>query len=311
MAKKSNRRPVHGVLVLDKPLGLSSNQALQQAKRLFNAAKAGHTGALDPLATGVLPLCFGEATKFSQYLLDADKGYLATFRLGLETASGDLDADVVAEADASAITGQQVEAAVAQFRGAIEQVPPMFSALKHQGQPLYKLARSGQQIERAPRQVTLYDYRVTEFRPGPQAELDVVIHCSKGTYVRSLALDLGYKLGVGATVVKLRRSQAGPFTLAQVVTLEQLAELAEAGPEVLDGCLQPVDAPVDSLPQVELPESSCFYFRQGQAVLEQKVYRFAKEGDKVRVFSEAGDFLGIGEVEASGRVAPRRVVSCG
>jgi len=210
LAKKKQRRSVHGVLVLDKPLGLSSNQALQRAKFLFNAAKAGHTGALDPLASGVLPLCFGEATKFSQYLLDADKRYQATFRLGLATESGDMDAPVVHEGDASAITEDQVLQAVANYRGNIEQVPPMYSALKHQGQPLYKLAREGKEIERPPRAVCVYVYEVLDFRPGPNAELDVDIHCSKGTYIRSLAIDLGMDLGVGAVVSKLRRTQAGP-----------------------------------------------------------------------------------------------------
>ncbi|BFM06498.1 tRNA pseudouridine(55) synthase TruB [Halioxenophilus aromaticivorans] len=308
--KKKPRRPVHGVLILDKPLGLSSNQALQAAKRCFNAAKAGHTGALDPLASGVLPLCFGEATKFSQYLLDSDKRYLATFRLGLETASGDLDSETVRECDASAITEAQIHAAVAKFQGDIEQVPPMFSALKHQGQPLYKLARSGVEIERKPRPVTLYLYKVLAIRLGEKPEVDVDIHCSKGTYVRSLAIDLGYELGVGGTVTALRRTQAGPYDLSQMVTLEQLQALSEQ-PEALDQLLASVDSPLVALPEITLPESSGYYFCLGQAVIEQKVYRFAEEGDMVRVFSEAGDFLGVGLVQAGGQIAPKRVVATG
>ena len=309
MAKKKSRRAVHGVLILDKPLGLSSNQALQKAKYLFNAAKAGHTGALDPLASGVLPLCFGEATKFSQYLLDADKRYLATIRLGLETESGDMDAPVVKQCDASDVTEEHVRSAIACYRGSIEQVPPMYSALKHQGQPLYKLARKGVEIERKARAVTLYEYNLLAFRPGEQAEIDVEVHCSKGTYIRSLAIDLGYDLAVGGTITRLHRTKAGPYSIEQAVTLEQLQAQAEIGIESLDELLAPVDSPVSSLPVVSLPESSGFYFRQGQAVMEQKVYRFAEEGDKVRVFSESGDFLGIGEVEAAGRVAPKRVVA--
>lgn len=308
MAKKSNRRAVHGVLVLDKPLGLSSNQALQRAKFLFNAAKAGHTGALDPLASGVLPLCFGEATKFSQTLLESDKTYLARFQLGLETESGDMDAPVVRELDASNVTEDQVQAAISRFRGSISQVPPMYSALKHNGQPLYKLARNGEQVERKPRDVTIYRYDLVSFRAGGSAEVDVVISCSKGTYIRSLALDLGYALGVGATVTQLRRSQAGPYDLTQAVTLEQLAEWAEHGTEALDCHLQPVDSPIADLAKVVLPASSSHYFCQGQAVTEQKVYRFAQEGDKVRVFCETGAFLGLGEVHEAGRLAPKRVI---
>lgn len=310
MSNKKSRRPVHGVLVLDKPLGLSSNQALQAAKRCFNAQKAGHTGALDPLASGVLPLCFGEATKFSQFLLDSDKRYLATIRLGLETASGDMDAEVVREVDASAITEQQIHAAVAEFRGAIEQVPPMFSALKHQGQPLYKLARNGVEIERKPRPVTIYRYDVLAIRLGGQVEVDVDIHCSKGTYIRSLALDLGYALGVGGTVTALRRTQAGPYGLEHMVTLEQLQALAGDGDNgALDALLASVDSPLYQLPEVALPLASGDFFCNGQAVFEQKVYRFAEEGDMVRVFCETGVFLGVGEVGAGGSVSPKRVVA--
>lgn len=308
MNKKKIRRPVHGILVLDKPLGLSSNQALQAAKRCYNAAKAGHTGALDPLATGVLPLCFGEATKFSQYLLDADKRYLATIRLGLETASGDLDADIVSEADTSHLDEAQIRAAIATFEGAIEQVPPMFSALKHQGQPLYKLARSGIEIERKPRPVTIYHYQVLAVRLGSQAEVDVDIHCSKGTYIRSLALDLGYALGVGGTVTALRRTQAGPYEISNMVTLEQL-EAEQGNNETLDSWLASVDSPLEALPKIELPEASGYYFCLGQAVIEQKAYRFAAEGDMVRVFCETGVFLGVGLVEPGATIAPKRVVA--
>jgi len=310
VAKKSERRPVHGVLVLDKPLGLSSNQALQQAKRCYNAAKAGHTGALDPLASGVLPLCFGEATKFSQYLLDADKRYLATIRLGLETASGDLDAEIVSEADTSAISQADVQRAMLPLTGQIEQVPPMYSALKHQGQPLYKLARSGVEIERQPRTVTVYAFDLHQFRAGHRAEVDVEIFCSKGTYIRSLALDLGYALGVGGTVTALRRTQAGPYDLSGAVTLAQLVDIGQYFNR-LDALLADVDSPIAALPKLVLPAYSGDYFRLGQSVFEQKVYRFAEEGGKVRVFSETGVFLGVGEVLPEGRIAPKRVVNIG
>lgn len=298
---------MHGVLVLDKPLGLSSNQALQAAKRCFNAAKAGHTGALDPLATGVLPLCFGEATKFSQYLLEADKRYLATFQLGLETASGDLDGEVIGRSDASHLSQDAIVSAIEGFQGEIKQVPPMYSALKHQGQPLYKLARQGVAIEREPRAVTVYQFTVLAVRLGELAEVDVDIHCSKGTYVRSLAIDVGHALGVGGVVSALRRTQAGPYDLSHSVTLEQLQ--ADAGDMAeLDALLASVDSPLETLARVELTEPNSKCFCLGQAVNEQKVYRIVREGDMVRVFCETGAFLGVGLVKTGGIITPKRVV---
>lgn len=314
---------MHGVLVLDKPLGFSSNQALQKVKWLYQAAKAGHTGALDPLATGVLPLCFGEATKFSQYLLDADKRYTATFQLGLETQSGDLDSPVVSETDASGVSQSDVERAIENFRGDIEQLPPMYSALKHQGQPLYKLARDGIEVERQPRPVTIYEYQLVAFRPGAKAEVDVSVHCSKGTYIRTLATDLGYGLGVGSTVTALRRTQAGPFSLNQAQQLDDLISKGDAahaareaqGEDVsnqawadMDALLAPVDIAIEGLAKIELAANSCHYFQQGQAVMEHKVYQVAREGDKVRVFSHTGLFLGVGEVDSGGCIAPKRLV---
>lgn len=320
--KKSRVRfPIHGVLLLDKPLGLSSNQALQKAKYLLRAQKAGHTGALDPLASGVLPLCFGEATKFSQFLLDSDKRYQATFRLGLETESGDMDAPVVVDQDASHITLEQIENAIENFRGCIEQVPPMFSALKHQGQPLYKLARSGVEIERKPRSVEIYEYGLLNFRSGPQPEIDVDVFCSKGTYIRSLALDLGFALGVGATVTQLRRTQAGPYFLDQCVTLEQLQEWLpddqseELSKEALwqmfsaksDELLAPVDSPVASLPSVIIPAESEKYFSHGNSVFSADFSELAVAKD-VRVFSAEGAFLGLGAITEGSRVQPKRLV---
>ncbi len=309
MSKKPRieRRPVHGVLVLDKPLGLSSNQALQKAKYLLRAKKAGHTGALDPLATGVLPLCFGEATKFSQYLLDSDKTYLATFQLGLETESGDLDAQIVKECDASHVTVEQVESAIELFSGDIEQVPPMFSALKHQGQPLYKLARNGVQVERKARSVRVYRYQLHDFRPGEKAQIDVEIACSKGTYIRSLALDLGYKLGVGATVTSLRRTQAGPYDLSQAMSLEQLStKLEQGGDESID-FLMPIDSPVADLQSVTLPDFTETEFSHGQSVFDAQFCGLPVE-QSVRVFSTGGQFLGLGSVTDDGRIQPKRIV---
>jgi len=306
VARRRKGRPVDGMLVLDKPQGMSSNQALQTVKRLYNAAKAGHTGSLDPLATGVLPLCFGEATKFSRFLLDADKAYTSTFVLGVTTASGDADGEVLETADAGAVTEQQVQDALAQFRGEIEQVPSMFSALKHQGQPLYKLARAGEEVERKPRQVTVYELELLAFRGGEQAEVDVRLSCSKGTYVRSIAEDLGKALGCGGHVSVLRRTAAGPFDESRAVSLQTLEALRdqEAFAE-MDALLLPLDAALGELPMVQVSEAGGFYIRQGQPVLVPN----SPVSGMVRMGLESGEFLGIGEILDDGRVAPRRLIA--
>lgn len=309
MGRRRKGRPVNGILLLNKPLGMSSNGALQKVRYLFSAAKAGHTGSLDPLASGVLPICLGEATKFTQFLLDADKHYRATFRFGMATASGDADGEVVSEQGAEGLIQQQVESVLPDFRGDIEQVPSMYSALKHQGQPLYKLARKGVEIERKARPVTIYSLDMMGFRPGQFAEADVDIHCSKGTYVRTLAEDIGQQLGCGAYVSKLHRSAAGPFDESETVTLEQLEELREQqGAEFLDSLLKPMDAGIQHMMSVEFSEDMAFYFRQGQPMMVPQAYREGEEGDIVRVFEANGPFLGVGEVTDDGRVAPKRLV---
>ncbi len=307
--RKARGRPVSGILVLNKPAGITSNNALQKAKYLFGAAKAGHTGSLDPLATGVLPICFGEATKFSQFLLDADKGYLATFKFGVTTKTGDSDGEVIDSRDASALTAAQVSAAMAEFRGDILQVPSMYSALKKDGQPLYKLARQGIEVERQPRPVTIFHYELVAFRPGEHPEADVAVRCSKGTYVRSLAEDLGRALGCGAHVTRLHRNEVAGFTDADSIALDQLLALREGKQaEDLDDLLKPADRAVAHLLTVELDSTTAWYFRRGQPVLAQEAYRDAEEGDIVRIFADGGLFLGIGEVLEDGRLAPRRLV---
>jgi len=305
VARKRKGRLLDGILVLDKPQGLSSNQALQTVKRLYGAAKAGHTGSLDPLATGVLPLCFGEATKFSSFLLDADKAYTSTFVLGVTTASGDAEGDELERKSSAHITEQQVRDALEQFRGEIEQVPSMFSALKHEGQPLYKLARAGKEVERKVRQVTVFEMELLDVREVEHAEVDVKLSCSKGTYVRSIAEDLGQALGCGAHVSVLRRTKAGPFSEANMVSLTTLKALRdnEALAE-MDALLQPMDYALGDLPKVEVGEAGGFYIRQGQAV---QVPNSPNSG-MVRVVLETGEFLGIGEILDDGRVAPRRLV---
>lgn len=310
--RRRKGRPISGVLLLNKVAGMTSNDALQRAKRLFFAAKAGHTGSLDPLATGVLPLCFGEATKFSQFLLNADKRYRSTFCLGVTTETGDADGEVLKQQSASAITQKQVELALQRFAGDIEQIPSMYSALKHNGQPLYKLARQGIVVDREPRKITIHSIGALSFEAGDQAFVEVEVHCSKGTYIRTLSEDLGKALGVGAHVTQLHRLAAGPFSDEKTVTLEQLAaEREEQQPEVLDHLLLPVDTPAQGFPELVLEDNSAFYFRQGQAVMSPQVYRIAEEGAMVRVFSDAGDFLGVGTVTDDGRIAPRRLVVLG
>ena len=287
---------------MDKPAGISSNDVVQQAKRLFGAQKVGHTGSLDPLATGVLPLCFGEATKFSQYLLDANKTYWTRIRLGVSTETGDADGEVISQVDATAITKTQVSDALETFVGEIEQIPSMYSALKHQGQPLYKLARQGIEVERAPRTVTIYSAELLQFA---EAYIELRVHCSKGTYIRSLAEDLGAALGCGGHVSALRRLAAGPYAEAQAVTLEQVSEIGD--PQEMDALLLPVASAVGSWPSVRLHEDTAHYVRQGQPV---QVAHAPTHG-WVQIFESAEEdrFLGVGEVLTDGRIAPRRLVA--
>jgi tRNA pseudouridine55 synthase len=308
MARVRRGRPVDGILLLDKPLGVSSNHALQSVKRLYEAAKAGHTGSLDPLATGVLPLCFGEATKFSQYLLDADKAYESTFVLGTVTDTGDAEGRVLEDKDASGVTESNVITALQAFEGDIEQIPSMFSAIKQGGQPLYKLARKGLEVERKPRSVVIKTLQLRAFRGGERPEADIYLECSKGTYVRSLAEDLGRAIGCGAFVSALRRTRAGPFGIEDSMTLNALEALKGVGESgQLDTLLLPTDAALGALPLVRLSESSGFYMRQGQPVM---VSNGPRDGI-VRVALDSGEFLGVGEMLDDGRVAPRRLIVTG
>lgn len=298
---KRIRRKVDGILVLDKPRGLTSNAALQKIRWLLNAEKAGHTGSLDPLATGVLPLCFGEATKFSQYLLDADKGYETLMHLGVTTATGDAEGEVLERRDVS-VDRDALEAVLSRFRGEISQIPPMYSALKRDGQPLYKLARAGEVVEREPRSVTIGRLDLLSFEP-PFARLSVA--CSKGTYIRTLVEDIGQALGAGAHVAELRRTQAGPFSLDQAISLESLEQAhAEGGSEALDRFLLPADSGLEHWPLLQLSEHSSYYWLHGQPVRAPQAPKFGM----VRVQDHEGRFIGIGEVSDDGRIAPRRLI---
>lgn len=298
---KRIRRKVDGVLVLDKPKGFSSNAALQKVRWLLNAEKAGHTGSLDPLATGVLPLCFGEATKFSQYLLDADKGYETVMRLGVTTATGDAEGEILERKPVN-VADSDIEQVLPRFRGDIEQVPPMYSALKRDGQPLYKLARAGEVVERAPRSVSIARLELMAL-DGDSARLAVA--CSKGTYVRTLVEDIGALLGCGAHVAELRRTVAGPFGLTHAVSLETLeAAHAEGGSEALERFLQPVDSGLEHWPLVQLSEHSAYYWLHGQPVRAPGAPKFGM----LRVQDHTGRFIGIGEVDDDGQIAPRRLI---
>ncbi|MCZ6711510.1 MAG: tRNA pseudouridine(55) synthase TruB, partial [Gammaproteobacteria bacterium] len=273
-------------------------------KRMFNARKVGHTGALDPLATGVLPLCFGEATKFSQYLLSSDKKYWVRVKLGVATDSGDADGKVIATKDVVDVDADKVENALRFFRGEIDQTPPMFSALKHQGQPLYKLARQGIEIERQARRVMIYSNELTGFE---DEVLELEIHCSKGTYVRTVVDELGQLLGCGAHVAALRRRVAGPYDESDLVTFDQL-DGTLADKSELDSYLQPVSSTVRGWPEVMLTDNTAYYLRQGQPV----TVPHAPSSGWVRLAEIADDestrFIGVGEVLDDGRVAPRRLV---
>lgn len=291
------RRRLDAWLLLDKPGGISSNAALQRAKRLYRAAKAGHAGTLDPMASGLLPVLFGDATKFSGFLLDADKEYLADVRLGVCTSTGDAEGEVL-ERRPVAIADPLLQQALARLRGTIEQVPPMYSALKHQGRPLYALARQGVDIERAPRRVVI---RVLELLARDGDTLSLRVRCSKGTYIRSLAMDLGAALGTGAHLAALRRTAAGGCSVADAVTLEALEGMDE---EARERRLLPIPSLLRDLPCVALDSAAAQRFVHGQAVAGAG----AVQG-RCQVLDASGRLLGVGEAGAGGELRPVRLMA--
>lgn len=296
---KRIKRPVNGVLLLNKPVGITSNAALQIARRLYQAERAGHTGTLDPFASGLLPLCFGEATKFSQYQLEADKTYRAVMRLGVTTLTGDPEGAVL-ETRPVDVTRAQVEAALAAFVGEIEQIPPMYSALKHRGKPLYEYARAGIEIERRPRRVTL---RAIELIAHHDTNVTLEVTCSAGTYIRTLAEDIGRCLGCGAHLTALTRTASGGFELADAISLDTLEQLDMTAREHL---LMPADGLVGYLPRVELDQPASTILQQGQ---RPRLGSHAGALGFARAYSPAGRFLGLIEVGADGVVTPRRLMS--
>lgn len=298
--KRSWQR-VDGVLLLDKPSGMTSNSALQSARRLFSAAKAGHTGTLDPLATGLLPICFGEATKFSADLLDADKTYEADLLFGVTTDTGDADGEVVSRRSVN-FARAELEAALVRFHGLIRQIPPMYSALKRDGQPLYKLARQGIEVERAAREVTISSLQLIEYIESAGERCRLRVSCSKGTYIRTLAEDIGEVLGCGAHLTALRRVAVGDLRIDEAVTLDQLQELSE---ESRAHCLMPPDALLQSLPAVYLDPEAMSTFVHGNPVNPRTAQGFS---GKCRVYGE-DRLLGLGEADTEGWVHPRRLVA--
>lgn len=299
------RVPVHGVLLLDKPAGMTSNDALIKAKRLLNAQKAGHTGTLDPFATGLLPLCFGEATKFSQDLLNADKTYETLVRLGIRTSTGDTEGETVATSEVTA-TRTQIEAVLEQFRGEIDQIPPMYSALKRDGKPLYEYARAGVTLEREARRVTIHTLELIDYQ-APYLRLRVA--CSKGTYVRVLGEDIGTALGCGAHLQELRRIQAGMLKLDSAMALDALASMPDTERSQV---LAPMDALLSSFPTVDLPEQLAKRFMHGQRlVLDKEGVPTSGQFGRVRIYhADDHRLLGTGQVMEFNILAPERLVSC-
>ncbi|KOE00312.1 tRNA pseudouridine synthase B [Vibrio parahaemolyticus] len=308
MARRRKGRPINGVILLDKPTGISSNDALQKVKRIYFAEKAGHTGALDPLATGMLPICLGEATKFSQFLLDSDKRYRVIAKLGERTNTSDSDGEVV-ETRPVDVTLEKLEASIEKFRGESDQVPSMFSALKYQGKPLYEYARKGIEVPRESRKIMVYEIILHRFE-GDEVEMEV--HCSKGTYIRTIVDDLGEMLGCGAHVTMLRRTAVAKYPYEKMVTLEQLNELLEqahreeiAPRELLDPLLMPMDTAVEDLPEVNLIPELADMVQHGQPV---QVLGAPEQGALRLTMGEERLFIGVGEMNDDGKIAPKRLV---
>ena len=294
-------RDVDGILLLDKPVGFSSNKALQNVRYLFEANKAGHTGSLDPLASGLLPICFGEATKFSNYLLDASKSYRACCQFGKTTSTGDTEGDIISVSPVQVDAGD-IQRVLARLTGKVDQIPPMYSAVKHKGQRLYKLARQGKVIDRSPRQIKIYSLEMISFSDNT---LEFDVHCSKGTYIRTLAEDIGKALGCGAFLAKLERTGVHPFWENVCYSLDQLRDIAEQGLDSLDRCLLPVNSALADLPEFILDSLTVSYLKQGRAVQTNSAIR----PGLLNLVGENGQFIGIGEVDSDGSISPKRLMN--
>ena len=301
--RSSNRgRNVNGILLLDKPLGMTSNKALQEVKNLLFARKAGHTGTLDPLATGLLAICFGEATKLANYIVDTEKHYRATAQLGITTATGDREGDVLEEKPVPTFTKADLESIFEQFLGEIMQIPPMYSALKYDGEPLYKLARQGIVVEREPRPITVHSITLLEMS---ESTFTVDIVCSKGTYIRTLLEDIGEKLGCGAHASALRRIALGAFSEQDMVDMDTLRHAEQHDREALNSYVKPVEMALTDWPEVKLSPDAAYYLRQGQAV----TVPHAPTSGLVRLTADESNFIGVGKILDDGQVAPKRLLN--
>jgi tRNA pseudouridine55 synthase len=299
-ARRYQPRELDGILLLDKPEGVTSNAALQAVKRLYRAAKAGHTGSLDPLATGLLPVCFGSATKVSSFLLDSDKSYLVTGQLGASTDSGDADGTFTVVDEPVKLELEHVKRVLTDFEGKIKQIPPMYSALKYKGRRLYELAREGIEVPREPRPVTIHALQLKNIET---TKLTLRVDCSKGTYIRTLIEDIAQALGTVGYVTELRRLGVGPFNKNQMITMGKIEANAADGLEALDSLLLPVDYALQNWPSVRLEDKLCRSFSQGQAVQIDSEHSQIR----IRVYSCDNVFIGMGEVREKGELVPRRI----
>ena len=297
MQKKSLKREIDGVFLLDKPLGFSSNQALKKIQWLFNAKKAGHTGTLDPMATGLLPICLGEATKFSHRLLDAHKSYIATIQLGITTSTGDQEGEVISEKEV-VLNEAQLKDTLKKFIGDTTQIPPMYSALKFEGKPLYEYAREGIEIERKSRQIKIFDIKLINIE---KSIITIEVLCSKGTYIRTLAEDIGQTMGFGAYLKGLERTQTGIFQLSEALSIEALEAMPMASREK---ALMPIDVLLEELLSIKLNMAELDAIKKGQSI------DFMSKNDKeVRLYSPSGQFVGVGQPDLKGRLFPKRLIA--
>jgi tRNA pseudouridine55 synthase len=309
MGKRKSGLNIHGIILLDKRLGVSSNRALQEVRHLFNANKAGHTGSLDPLATGLLPLCFGEATKVSGLMLDDNKRYQVVVQLGVMTDTGDREGTVIETKPVPVLSIDDINVCLQKFTGEIDQIPPMYSALKLNGKKLYELAREGITVERKARHITIFELKLLNSSRELAAEPDLLkldVYCSKGTYIRSLAEDIGHELGCGGTVKELRRLEAGQFKIVQARTIEQLTAMDQ---QSLFQCLIKVDKPLEALPALQLSEHHSVCIKQGQCIVLETGILESEQGDNpytVRMYAD-DIFLGLGELSLDGKLAPKKM----